>query len=194
MDNIRSYSELRICKIKQLGEHIKGIKYCFISNYFYLSDVHESWYWTLRAKEEKLPKGMYNVFDGASESVKTFIYKDALYLLDKKTRHRFKVLNRNLKYKETLGNLQEIFYKIVSHYKNDIKAVNEEGIVVSNFYINKAGILPNIIINHVDEVDKDAFIAIKYFSELQDIGFNDKIPEYILDFIEEQKALRILES
>jgi hypothetical protein len=53
---------------------------------------------------------------------------------------------------------------------------------------------PTVKVNHVDEIDENAFIIIKYFTELQNIGLNDKIPAHILDFIEKQSALEILES
>lgn len=86
-----------------------------------------------------------------------------------------------------------MFFSIMSKYR-DIKAVNEEGIVVFNFYMYRTYGTPTVKVNHVDEIDENAFTIVKYFTELQNIGFNDKIPAHILDFIEKQNALEILEN
>lgn len=125
--------------------------------------------------------------------IKTIQYKHTLHNVDSVARHKFKTLNRNLKYRKTLGDLQEMFFSIMSKYR-DIKAVNEEGIVVSNFYMYRTYGTPTVKVNHVDEIDENAFTIVKYFTELQNIGFNDKIPAHILDFIEKQNALEILEN
>lgn len=191
-DNTQFYNELHIRKIKQLGNE-KEVKHCLISDYYLSPDLANSWYWTLRAKKAQLPKGMYDSFSGSNTLLSYYIDKNNLQYVGSKTRHKFKTLNRNLKYRKVLGDLQEIFYKIVSKYQ-DIKAVNDEGIVIVNFNSYKSNTEPKTRIDCVGDIDKSAFTVVKYFSELQDIGFNEKIPEYILEFIEKQKSLDLLEG
>lgn len=196
MKNNQFYNELRIRRFKRIDKSEPEIDYCFMSNYCWLSDVADSWYWTLKTKKESLPKSLHEDLFTSSTLIKTYEYKHTLYNVDSVTRHKFKTLNRNLKYRKTLGDLQEMFFSIMSKYR-DIKAVNEEGIVVSNFYMYRAHSplgTPTVKVNHVDEIDENAFTIVKYFTELQNIGFNDKIPAHILDFIEKQNALEILEN
>lgn len=193
MKNNQFYNELRIRRFKRIDRNESEIDCCFMSSYCFLGDLADSWYWTLKTKEEPLPKGLHEDLFNSSTLIKTVEYKYALHNVDNKVRHKFKTLNRNLKYRKTLGDLQEMFFRIMSKYR-DIKAVNEEGIVVSNFYMYRTYGTPTVKVNHVDEINENAFIIVKYFTELQNIGLNDKIPAHILDFIEKQNALEILES
>lgn len=193
MKNNQSYNELRIRRFKRIDRSESEIDHCFMSSYCFLGDLADSWYWTLKTKEEPLPKGLYEDLFNSSTLIKTIQYKHTLHNVDSVARHKFKTLNRNLKYRKTLGDLQEMFFSIMSKYR-DIKAVNEEGIVVSNFYMYRTYGTPTVKVNHVDEIDENAFTIVKYFTELQNIGFNDKIPAHILDFIEKQNALEILEN
>lgn len=193
MKNNQFYNELRIRRFKQIDRSETEIDHCFMSSYCFLGDLADSWYWTLKTKEEPLPKGLYEDLFSSSTLIKTIQYKHTLHNVDSVARHKFKTLNRNLKYRKTLGDLQEMFFSIMSKYR-DIKAVNEEGIVVSNFYMYRTYGTPTVKVNHVDEIDENAFTIVKYFTELQNIGFNDKIPAHILDFIEKQNALEILEN
>lgn len=193
MKNNQFYNELRIRRFKRIDRSETEIDHCFMSSYCFLGDLADSWYWTLKTKEEPLPKGLYEDLFSSSTLIKTIQYKHTLHNVDSVARHKFKTLNRNLKYRKTLGDLQEMFFSIMSKYR-DIKAVNEEGIVVSNFYMYRTYGTPTVKVNHVDEIDENAFTIVKYFTELQNIGFNDKIPAHILDFIEKQNALEILEN
>jgi hypothetical protein len=192
MKNNQFYNELRIRRFKRIDRSETEIDYCFMSSYCFLGDLADSWYWTLKTKEEPLPKGLHEDLFNSSTLIKTTEYKHTLHNVNSITRHKFKTLNRNLKYRKTLGDLQEMFFRIMSKYR-DIKIVNEEGIVVSNFYMYRTYGTPTVKVNHVDEIDENVFTIVKYFTELQNIGFNDKIPAHILNFIEKQNALEILE-